>query len=1594
MKPPRSLFNSSDPIDQPQGTSPFGKNGIQDYLRGSIINEPGFTKSTAIIPYTPIGVIETDTRPIIFSTNGTDSSIGFFNPELNSYQVILNDSIAGFPLNFNIEWYITGEYQKNNFGEYEIVYTDKHTDLKFLNATNPNVSTPEDLLFHLRSTTPTMSIKIESGGELAYGSYTVSLKYTRSDGAETAYLMTSAPQTVSGTASDLVSDKALRIELTDLDTSYDFVVIAVIKRIKNQISVEELSPVAVGTKVSIVYSGTNTTLPLTLEEVLVAPKVYKVVQTVGQLNGSLYLGGLTEEDQIEFQQYANLAQVRWTSEMVNLAAKPAEILSGEKKGFAHEEVYALYIRLKMIAGGFSKAFILPGPPVQSGDLTVITLGGVTAKTFQITDTVRNVNGRSGLCGVWQNQDELYPDHEQFDSTSLGGENLRGQLVRHHKMPSMNYVKANLNAGDSTYGRTALDILGIQVSNLTIPASLKNRVDGYEVLFAKRTTGNATVFGQSLLLYASQGLGSIQQNSQTGFVSSGGNWKSVTEQKRSRSFTNAGDGPLNTKRDRVRLHPFELLFNKPSLPENAYLKFNLKLRVANNVLGLGYDKNIGPNSRKNSDTKGVVYLLDYSNTGASVPTVLTGGDSIRKLNKLTYLPNNTNIGEYDNTQLETVIVGQLFQNGPSITESGQHVAIGEDRLEVSTANNLVKFEETYLTTLKALKPNLYQSFLSQTLIATGVVLPLTPSSTVLFMGDTFPCEYTYHTYGWNDDHNGTAVDADPEIQGARVIRKFVCESVANINQRYNITGNQYSLWFPDTAVAFNNAYPSNYRRSIDPNQFGYSKDLNALNDFQSIQVYNPTTRFISNFPYRVHRGGKAKKEGSSKSWRTLLPLDYYDMPKNRGPIVNILGMDDRLLIHLQNSLFVTQDKTKLESDILSITLGTGDIFQFDPQEGLSSKLGLAGTRHDLACVHTPIGYIFVDGALGQVFLYKDGLKLLNGGLDTFLKTYAVITENNPFIGNGITIGYDQKFNRILLTVKNLQVLDEVYTIVPNFEETPEFFNTLVAGESLVYKDGRWQLFLGVNATEYECITNLPPTIIGTHGTLPEDAAPGAQGASVVGTDPENGNLTYVIISGNTGNAFSVTSTGAIVLNASGILDFETKNLYVLTVRAIDPLGLYAETSVSIGITNVIEAPYIPDYEETISDLTTNGTEVVDLTGTGDGTLTYSILSGNDQGAFAINSATGKITVLDSTLLNYVLTPVFNFVTQVSNGTLTSQGTVKILVTGTNAPPIAVNKTVTIDEATVPGTLVLTYDEATDPENGELTYSVQYESVPGVFLVDLVTRQVTLAPGQILDTTLLDEYIIHIRVTDDALDGPLYTDIVLTINVEDPAICTMTISIENVLQESPTTAVATAVPVSGTGPFTYLWSNGQTTATATGLVKTTEYTVVVTDSVGCVAEADVIPNVSVLSGLQIEVMYFGANTLDITDIYYPRTCSTDHTCNRAKFEVTANGISQGIANMNNVGGSDPINNDTNNVPPLYPSYANSTPYDRYWSKTLTGADAASIADSNGKLFIELVYVGTIMPPHSSAVTVKITKVDGSVLAQVCVSAFEGYEFNPYA
>jgi len=266
---------------------------------------------------------------------------------------------------------------------------------------------------------------------------------------------------------------------------------------------------------------------------------------------------------------------------------------------------------------------------------------MTQPKYMLEDTVKNINltDRSGDFGVWLNQDENYPDTNDFDSSALGGENLRGTPVRHHRFPSLRFCKNNFYLTNAEYGRTVMDTLGINASNVQIPPELQDRVIGWEIYYAQRDFNNATVQGQSLLLFGSQDNGN---SSGTGGIrSTGGNWGSYQRTHSSGGTTDSES--LKPRHDYIRFHALDILISKPGItPTHLSIQYGLVCRFPTTTT----------NTFVNTANQ-VCFWLDYCNHVGNVDTPLAMPDSstIRKLDQQQYLVNDEISGSFVNTRLE-------------------------------------------------------------------------------------------------------------------------------------------------------------------------------------------------------------------------------------------------------------------------------------------------------------------------------------------------------------------------------------------------------------------------------------------------------------------------------------------------------------------------------------------------------------------------------------------------------------------------------------------------------------------------------------------------------------------------------------------------------------------------------------------------------------------------------------------------------------------------------------------------------------------------------------------------------------------------------
>ena len=272
------------------------------------------------------------------------------------------------------------------------------------------------------------------------------------------------------------------------------------------------------------------------------------------------------------------------------------------------------------------------------------------------------------------------------------------------------------------------------------------------------------------------------------------------------------------------------------------------------------------------------------------------------------------------------------------------------------------------------------------------------------------------------------------------------------------------------------------------------------------------------------------------------------------------------------------------------------------------------------------------------------------------------------------------------------------------------------------------------------TNSAPTITSNGGGASASITVSENASSVTtvgATDVDAGQtLTYSIAGGADAAKFTISSsTGQLSFvsapNYETPTDSGGNNVYDVTVQASDGNGGTDTQAIAVTVTNVNEGP---------TDITLTGNTVVEnaatatVVGTAAGTdpdagdtKTYS-LTDTAGGRFAINSATGQLTVANGSLLNYESVPSHSVTVRVTDsGGLTYDEAFTINLTNVNEVPTGADATVTINEDT-PRTLTAANFGFSDVDAGDTLSAVRIDSVPTAG--NLTLSGVAVTAGQVI------------------------------------------------------------------------------------------------------------------------------------------------------------------------------------------------------------------------------------------------------------------------
>ena len=275
--------------------------------------------------------------------------------------------------------------------------------------------------------------------------------------------------------------------------------------------------------------------------------------------------------------------------------------------------------------------------------------------------------------------------------------------------------------------------------------------------------------------------------------------------------------------------------------------------------------------------------------------------------------------------------------------------------------------------------------------------------------------------------------------------------------------------------------------------------------------------------------------------------------------------------------------------------------------------------------------------------------------------------------------------------------------------------------------------------------VPPDPLPQVDDIPENALAPRNVVRVVFTDLESERLTYSLVS----DEFAInSSTGQITVKQGAAFNYEETRSYSVTVRAADRFGADATATLTIGISDVNEAP---DAADDAPDRFNEDTSVtIDALANDsdpeDDDLTVTSVTRPSRGSATVE---GDGTITYTPNANYHGSDSFTYRARDAGGlTSAKAATVALIIDGVNDDPAFASATVelSVSESADPGAEVGAPVTATDvEENDTLTYSLSGTDA-GFFDIGRRSGQITVGAGVTFDAAMKDEYAVTVEAAD--------------------------------------------------------------------------------------------------------------------------------------------------------------------------------------------------------------------------------------------------------
>lgn len=455
---------------------------------------------------------------------------------------------------------------------------------------------------------------------------------------------------------------------------------------------------------------------------------------------------------------------------------------------------------------------------------------------------------------------------------------------------------------------------------------------------------------------------------------------------------------------------------------------------------------------------------------------------------------------------------------------------------------------------------------------------------------------------------------------------------------------------------------------------------------------------------TYTDGWGTSEGPIASDSTVPVAGVNDAPMNTVPGTQTIAEDTQTAItgisisDIDANGGIVTTRLQVTNGVLNVTLAGSATISLGSNN--SVDLTISGTVTDINNTLTSVRYIPNLNVAGQA-----------------VDTLTVTTNDGGHTGSG---GALQDVDTIQIDVTNVNN-EEVLSINTGLTVNEGDPGTVVSRSMLETTD--------VDNSAAEIIYTL--TAVPTNGSLRLSGGALANGQTFTQSDINANLLTYAH---NDTEVF----TDSFAFNVNDGSGTSTAGNFAITITPVND-----------------NAPVITVGQQfSVSELAAVGTVVGDAVATDVDTVgtlqNWTILSGNTDGIFAIDSNTGRITVIDVTRLNFEATPVYTLTLSVSDGVTTSATqTLRINVLDQNeTPTFAAAPTLTVNENSANGTIVGSV-AASDPDSGDvLTYAILASSPNSPFAINATTGQIRIINSSLLDFEAVTSVTLQIRVSDAA------------------------------------------------------------------------------------------------------------------------------------------------------------------------------------------------------------------------------------------------------